>query len=117
MGEVYLADDTRLDRKVALKLLPLEFVSNEDRLRRFFRKQKPLPLSAIQTSRTHEVGEVDGSHFIAMEFVDGDTLTAKLHRQKSTLGTPLKFLSQVAEGLAKAHSRGIIIEISSPTTS
>lgn len=109
MGEVYLAQDTKLDRKVALKLLPSEFVSNEDRLRRFVQEAKAAAaLSHPNIAHIYEVGEVDGNHFIAMEFVDGDTLTTKLHREKSTLSTLLKFLSQVAEGLAKAHAAGIV---------
>jgi serine/threonine protein kinase len=109
MGEVYLAEDTRLDRKVALKLLPSEFVSNEDRLRRFVQEAKAAAaLSHPNIAHIYEVGEVDGTHFIAMEFVDGDTLTAKITRDKNPLSTLLEFLSQVAEGLAKAHAAGIV---------
>lgn len=109
MGEVYLAEDTRLDRKVALKVLPSEFVSNEDRLRRFVQEAKAAAaLSHPNIAHIYEVGEADGTHFIAMEFVDGDTLTAKIARDKNPLSTLLKFLSQVAEGLAKAHAAGIV---------
>jgi len=109
MGEVYLAEDTHLDRKVALKLLPSEFTLNEDRLRRFVQEAKAAAaLNHPNIAHIYEVGESDGTHFIAMEFVDGDTLTTKLHREKGTLGTLLKFLSQVAEGLAKAHAAGIV---------
>src|SRR5262249_55986209 len=109
MGEVYLAEDARLDRKVALKLLPPEFVSNEDRLRRFVREAKAAAaLSHPNIAHIYEVGESDGTHYIAMEFVDGDTLTIKIQREKCPLGTLLKYLSQVAEGLAKAHAAGIV---------
>jgi eukaryotic-like serine/threonine-protein kinase len=109
MGEVYLTEDTRLGRKVALKLLASEFVSNDDRLRRFVQEARAAAaLNHPNIAHIYEVGETDGSHFIAMEFVDGDTLTTKLHGEKSNLSTLLKFLSQVAEGLAKAHNAGIV---------
>ena len=109
MGEVYLAQDTRLDRKVALKLLPSEFVSNEARLRRFVQEAKAAAaLSHPNISHIYEVGEADGTHFIAMEFVDGSTLTAKIQSESHPLSGLLKFLSQVAEGLAKAHAAGIV---------
>ncbi len=109
MGEVYLAEDTRLDRKVAIKVLPSEFVSSEDRLRRFVQEAKAAAaLNHPNIAHIYEVGEADGIQFIAMEFVDGETLTTKLHREKSTLSSLLKFLSQVAEGLAKAHAAGIV---------
>ncbi len=109
MGEVYLAQDTTLDRKVALKLLPSEFVSNEDRLRRFVQEAKAAAaLSHPNIAHIYEVGAADGIHFIAMEFVDGETFTTKMHREKNTIGILLKVLSQVAEGLGKAHAAGIV---------
>jgi len=109
MGEVYLAQDARLDRKVALKLLLAEFVSNEDRLRRFAQEAKAAAaLSHPNIAHIYEVGEADGTHYIAMEYVDGDTLTAIIRRDGYPLSTLLKFLSQVAEGLAKAHTVGIV---------
>ena len=109
MGEVYLAEDTRLDRKVAIKVLPSEFVSSEDRLRRFVQEAKAAAaLNHPNIAHIYEVGEADGIQFIAMEFVDGETLTTKMHREKSSLSMLLKFLSQVAEGLAKAHAAGIV---------
>src|SRR5262245_9187502 len=109
MGEVYLVQDARLDRKVALKLLLAEFVSNEDRLRRFAQEAKAAAaLSHPNIAHIYEVGEADGTHYIAMEYVDGDTLTAIIRRDVYPLSTLLKFLSQVAEGLAKAHTVGIV---------
>jgi len=93
MGEVYLAEDTRLDRKVAIKVLPSEFVSSEDRLRRFVQEAKAAAaLNHPNIAHIYEVGEMDDTHFIAMEFVDGDTLTTKMHREKSSLSMLLKFL-------------------------
>jgi serine/threonine protein kinase/Tfp pilus assembly protein PilF len=109
MGEVYLAEDTRLDRKVALKLLLPEFVTDEDRLQRFVQEAKSAAaLSHPNIAHIYEVGEADGAHYIAMEFIDGDTLTTRTHRDKYPLGTLLKYLSQVAEGLAKAHAAAIV---------
>lgn len=109
MGEVYLAEDSALGRKVALKLLPSEFVSNEERLRRFLQEAKAAAaLSHPNIGHIYEVGETNGTHFIAMEFIDGDTLATKMTRDKSPLGTLLGFLSQVAEGLAKAHGAAIV---------
>jgi serine/threonine-protein kinase len=109
MGEVYLAEDTKLARKVALKLLLTEFVANQDRLRRFELEAKAAAaLSHPNIAHIYEIGEADGTHYIAMEFVDGDSLTAKIRRDNSPLGLLLKYLSQVAEGLSKAHSAGIV---------
>src|SRR5262245_23175693 len=79
MGEVYLAEDTQLDRKVALKVLPDEFTTNADRVRRFVQEAKAAAaLSHPNIAHIYEISEVDGMHFIAMEFIDGDALTAKL---------------------------------------
>ena len=109
MGEVYVAEDTRLNRKTALKLLLPDFVANPDRLRRFELEAKAAAgLSHPNIAHIYEVGEANGTHYIAMEFVDGDTLTTKMNRDRSSLRTLLKYLSQVAEGLAKAHGAGIV---------
>ena len=109
MGEVYLAEDSRLDRKVALKLLLPDFVTNEDRLQRFIREAKAAAaISHPNIAHIYEVGEYDATHYIAMEYVDGDLLTTRMHRDKRSLGTLLKYLMQVADGLAKAHAAGIV---------
>src|SRR5437773_7814947 len=79
MGEVYLAQDTRLGRKVALKLLPAEFTQDAERVRRF--EQEARAASALNHPNIitiHEVGQVDGLHFIVTEFVDGRTLRQHL---------------------------------------
>ena len=81
MGEVYLAEDSTLTRRVALKLLPREHTQNEERLRRF--KQEARAASALNHPNIliiHEVGEANGRHFIATEFIDGETLRASLRR-------------------------------------
>jgi serine/threonine protein kinase len=109
MGEVYLAEDSRLDRKVALKLLLPDFVTNEDRLLRFIREAKAAAaISHPNIAHIYEVGEYQATQYIAMEYVDGDLLTIRMHRDKRPLGTLLKYLMQVADGLAKAHAAGIV---------
>src|SRR3989441_2572326 len=109
MGEVYLAEDTRLHRKVALKILPADLASNQDRMRRF--NQEATAAAALNhphIAHIYEIGESDGVNFIAMEHIDGETLREKIHRDKAPLAKLLKYLTQVAEGLSKAHSAGIV---------
>src|SRR5258708_829158 len=109
MGEVYLAQDTKLDRKVALKILPAELAANQDRMRRFVQEAKAAAaLNHPNIAHIYEIGEDEGTNFIAMEFVDGETLREKAHPGKSELKVLLKFLHQVAQGLAKAHASGIV---------
>jgi len=109
MGEVYLAEDSRLHRKVALKILPSEMATNEDRMRRF--KQEATAAAALNhpnIAHIYEIGESDGLNFIAMEFVDGVTLREKLHREPTELRKLLRYLQHAAEGLSKAHASGIV---------
>jgi serine/threonine protein kinase len=109
MGEVYLAQDTELNRKVAIKVLPADLATNQDRMRRF--KQEATAAAALNhpnIAHIYEIGEADGVNFIAMEFVDGKTLREKIHGEKGELKALLKHLLQVAEGLAKAHASGIV---------
>ena len=109
MGEVYLAQDTKLDRKVALKILPADVASNRDRMDRFIREAKSAAaLSHPNIAQIFEIGEVEGTHFIAMEFVEGVTLREKIHRERTALSKLLRYLQHVAEGLAKAHTAGIV---------
>jgi serine/threonine protein kinase len=109
MGDVYLTQDTKLDRKVALKILPADLAANQDRMRRFVQEAKAVAaLNHPNIAHIYEFGESDGTNFIAMEFVDGETLREKIHGGKSELKVLLKHLLQVAEGLAKAHSSGIV---------
>src|SRR6266851_4925556 len=109
MGEVYLADDTRLHRKVALKILPTDLAANQDRMRRF--EQEAIAAAALNhpnIATIHEIGESDGTNFIAMEFIDGVTLREKIHQERTELRKLLRFLQHAAEGLAKAHTAGIV---------
>lgn len=109
MGEVYLAQDEKLDRKVALKILPAELAANRDRMQRFIREAKSAAaLSHPNIAQVFEIGEADGTHYIAMEFIDGVTLREKIHRERTDLRRVLRILQHAAEGLAKAHAVGII---------
>src|SRR5712671_5717980 len=109
MGEVYLAEDSRLHRKVALKILPVEMAANHDRMRRF--KQEATAAAALNhpnIAHIYEIGESGGTNFIAMEFVEGMTLREKIHSEKTELRKLLRYLHHTAEGLAKAHAAGIV---------
>src|SRR5947209_5785532 len=109
MGEVYLAQDTTLDRRVALKILPADLAANQDRMRRFVQEAKAsAALNHPNIAHIYEIGEADGTNFIAMEFVDGVTLREKIHRERTELRKLLRFLQHAAEGLAKAHTAGIV---------
>ena len=109
MGEVYLAQDTELDRKVALKILPVDVASNRDRMDRFVREAKSAAaLSHPNIAQIFEIGEHESTHYIAMEFIEGVTLREKIHREPIELRKLLRYLQHVAEGLAKAHAAGIV---------
>jgi len=108
MGEVYLAEDSSLHRKVALKVLPAEVASNQDRMRRF--KQEATSAAALNhpnIAHIYEIGETGGVNFIAMEFIDGRTLREEFRDQTDLLKL-LRYLQHAAEGLAKAHAAGIV---------
>ncbi len=109
MGEVYLAEDTRLHRNVALKLLPAEFTKDPERVRRF--EQEARAASALNHPNIitiFEIGQLDDAHFIATEFVEGLTLRERLAQTALPLGEALDIAVQVAQALAAAHARGII---------
>jgi len=109
MGEVYQAEDTRLHRNVALKVLPADLAANRDRMRRFEQEaQSAAALSHPNIAQIFEIGEDGGTHFIAMEFVDGQTLRQLIRAGKTDLAKLLRYLQHAAEGLAKAHAAGII---------
>ena len=109
MGEVYLADDTRLKRKVAVKLLPPELTANQDRLRRF--EQEAQAASALNHPNIitiHETGQFEGLNFIVTEFIGGETLRQRLTTERMSLRVVLDVATQVASALAAAHAAGII---------
>ena len=109
MGEVYLAKDTILDRQTAIKVLPSDVAADENRMRRFLQEAKAAAsLNHPNIAHVYEVGEDHGVNFIAMEFVDGETLTSYIRRPDRDLHRVLKYLQAVADGLSKAHSVGIV---------
>jgi serine/threonine protein kinase/Tol biopolymer transport system component len=109
MGEVYLAKDTKLDRKIALKVLPAELALSRERMIRFVQEAKAAAaLNHPNVAHVYEIGEHDGLSFIAMEYVDGTTLREKIHYERTELRKLIKYLQQVASGLAKAHAAGIV---------
>ena len=109
MGEVYLAHDQQLDRKVALKLLPAEVASNQERMRRFVQEAKAASaLNHPNIITIHEIGETASRHFIATEFVDGETLRQRMKHGHLRLNDLLEIAIQAAGALAAAHAAGII---------
>ena len=109
MGEVYLAEDTKLNRKVALKLLPPHFTVNPDRVRRFKREARAASaLNHPNIITIHEIGLSDATHFIATEFVDGKTLRQLINEKPLTLNETLNLSMQVAEAPNGAHAAGIV---------
>src|SRR5215212_8262967 len=109
MGAVYKAYDNKLQRTVALKLLPSEYVSQQDRRRRFFQEARAASaLSHPHILTIYEVGEDDGRPYIAMEYVEGQTLRQKIKNNGLQLKETLDIAIQIAAGLARAHDLGII---------
>ena len=109
MGEVYLAQDRRLSRKVALKLLPDAFTKDNDRLRRF--EQEARAASALNHPNIitiYEIFQANSTHVIATEFVEGETLRQRLNRAGVSLSETLNIAIQIADALAAAHKAGII---------
>src|SRR5262245_38310909 len=108
MGQVYLAEDARLDRKVALKILPPEVAFDPNRMKRFIREAKAASaLSHPHVAAIHDVGETGGISFIAMEFVEGETLAEKIRARPIPPFEIVKIAAQVADALDAAHSKGI----------
>jgi len=109
MGQVYLAVDTRLQRQVALKLLPSSFMHDAERVRRFgLEARAASALNHPNIVTIHEIGQTDSLHFIATEFVEGETLRERLSNTRLTLGEVLDVGIQVASALQAAHEAGIV---------
>lgn len=109
MGEVYRAHDAKLDRDVALKLLPGDLTSNADRLRRFHAEARAVSaLNHPHILVIHDFGELDGRPFIVTEFVEGETLRQRLDRAAVPAQDAVAIATQVAGALAAAHARGIV---------
>jgi DNA helicase II / ATP-dependent DNA helicase PcrA len=109
MGQVYKAYDNKLQRVVALKVLPPEYVSQPDRRRRFFQEARAASaLTHPHILTVYEVGEDDGKPYIAMEYVEGQTLRQKIKASALELKEAVEIAIQIAAGLARAHELGII---------
>jgi serine/threonine protein kinase len=109
MGEVYLALDTKLSRKVALKVLPGVFTKDQERLHRF--EQEARATSALNHPNIltiFEIGEADGRHYIVTEFIDGQTLAQRISPGPLKLGETLNISEQISSALSAAHGAGIV---------
>lgn len=109
MGEVYLAQDTVLGRNVALKLLPEQFTQDPERVRRFEKEARAASaLNHPNIVVIHEIGRVDQTYYIATEFIEGETLRARLDRSPMDLRSALDVAAQVAGALSAAHAAGVV---------
>ena len=109
MGEVYLAQDTRLGRKIALKVLPKHFTQDRDRVRRF--EQEARAASALNHPNIliiHDIGQNEQIHYLATEFIEGETLRQHLLAVPIGIAQLLDITCQIASALAAAHQSGII---------
>lgn len=109
MGDVYLAEDTKLKRTVALKVLPQDLAKDEGRMGRFVQEARTASsLSHPNVAHIYEIEEVEGTHFIAMEFVEGDTLRQRVVEMNLELTEALDIAIQIATALSAAHEAGVV---------
>ncbi len=109
MGEVYRAQDTRLGRAVAIKLLPADLASDPERLRRFEREARAIAaLNDPHICTLHDIGEDNGTHFLVLELVEGETLSQRLARGRLPLDQALTCGMEIAGALDRAHRHGTI---------
>ena len=109
MGVVYLAEDMKLGRKVAIKILSEEYTTNKDRLHRFEQEASAASnLNHPNILTIHEVGTDDDRHYIATEFIDGVTLRRKMAGSQLETSEILDIAIQVASALEEAHAAGIV---------
>jgi two-component system, LytTR family, response regulator len=109
MGEVFLAEDTRLYRKVALKVLLPDVAQDLDKLARFVQEARAASaLNHPNAAHIYEIGEADGRHFLAMEYIEGETLEKRLAGDALPFAEIVAIASQVADALDAAHARGIV---------
>src|SRR6516225_3013967 len=109
MGEVYRARDTRLDRTVAIKILPAHLSDNAEAKQRFEREAKTISsLSHPHICVLYDVGHQDGTDYLVMECVEGETLAKRLEKGPLPLEQVLKYGAQIADALDKAHRRGVV---------
>ena len=109
MGEVYLAEDARLERRVALKILPATFAQDAERMRRFVQEAKTVSaLNHPNILTIYETGEVENTNYIASEYVEGETLSERLLGKPLSLKETLEAAVQIASALQAAHGAGIV---------
>ncbi|MCI0615069.1 protein kinase [bacterium] len=109
MGEVYRAKDTRLDRIVAIKILPVHLSSNPDFRQRFEREAKAVSiLNHPNICTLHDIGQQNGTEYLVMEYIEGETLSSRLQKGPLPIADLLRYSIQIAEALDKAHKKGII---------
>lgn len=109
MGEVYLAEDTRLGRQVALKFLPASYQYDSERRTRFLKEARAASaLRSPNIAAIYDIGEHDGAMFIAMEYVEGEVLSQRIDRRTLPTGDVIDIAMQIADALDEAHSLGII---------
>jgi Protein kinase domain len=109
MGEVYRADDTRLHRQVAIKVLPSHLADDEASLERFRRETRAVAaLSHPNILAIFDVGETDGVHYAVTELLEGETLRSRIGRGRLSPRNALEILLEIADGVAAAHARGIV---------
>jgi eukaryotic-like serine/threonine-protein kinase len=109
MGEVYLAQDTKLDRKVALKILSAEFGADESRMGRFIREAKSVSaLNHPNILTIHEIGEDANQHYISTEYIDGETLRRRIDRGPLPVNESIEIACQIGAALNAAHLAGIV---------
>src|SRR6266550_4082583 len=109
MGEVYLARDTKLDRKVALKILPAEVAAHPDRMKRFVQEAKAASaLNHPNIITIYGFDETESGHFIATEFIDGETLRERIRKASIKPGEVLDVAAQIASALSAAHAARIV---------
>jgi len=109
MGVVYLAEDARLERRVALKILPMEFARDQDRISRFEREARAVAaLSHPGIAVLYEIGDEHGTHYLAMEFVEGRTLGEQLALGPLSRDCLTDYTVQIADALEHAHGRGVL---------
>src|SRR3954451_17678131 len=109
MGEVYLAEDEVLQRKVALKLLPARFTQDQERVRRFQREARAASaLNHPNILTIYEIGHADSIHYIATEYIEGETLRDVMSKRRLNAGEVLDVAIGVSGALAAAHDASII---------
>jgi Tol biopolymer transport system component len=109
MGEVYAATDTRLDRAVAIKVLPAQLATNGDRRERFEREARAVSsLNHPHIATLFDVGEQGGTHYLVMELIEGRTLADQLARGRLKLNLALDYAAQIADALDNAHRKGVV---------